>query len=152
MVSAGLGIAALVIVIFSTVTTTFLDVYSAGVSCESISRALREKPMALAVCAAGTVLAALTPVSEFETFLYLIGSVFAPMIAVQLVDFFVLKYSLGASRPFCVRNLAVWAVGFVLYRWLMNFDTPVGVTFPVMLITAAIALAAGKLFPSKTAE
>ena len=34
MVKAGLGIAGLLIVIFSTVTTTFLDAYSAGVSSE----------------------------------------------------------------------------------------------------------------------
>ena len=37
MTKAGLGIAALIIVVLSTVTTTFLDAYSAGVSCESIS-------------------------------------------------------------------------------------------------------------------
>ena len=33
---AGLGIAGLLIVVFSTVTTTFLDAYSAGISSESI--------------------------------------------------------------------------------------------------------------------
>ena len=36
MVKAGLGIAALVILVFSTVTTTFLDAWSAGISAESL--------------------------------------------------------------------------------------------------------------------
>ena len=36
MVKAGLGIAALIILVFSTVTTTFLDAFSAGVSCQSL--------------------------------------------------------------------------------------------------------------------
>ena len=36
MVKAGLGIAGLLIIVFSTVTTTFLDAYSAGISSESI--------------------------------------------------------------------------------------------------------------------
>ena len=35
MVRAGLGLAGLLIVVFSTVTTTFLDAYSAGISAES---------------------------------------------------------------------------------------------------------------------
>lgn len=36
MVKAGLGIAGLLIIVFSTVTTTFLDAYSVGVSSESV--------------------------------------------------------------------------------------------------------------------
>jgi purine-cytosine permease-like protein len=78
MAKAGLGAAALTTIVFSTVTTTFLDAYSAGVSAGSISEKLREKPTAVAVCAAGTLLAIFTPPSQFEVFLYWIGSVFAP--------------------------------------------------------------------------
>ena len=36
MVKAGLGVAGLLIVVFSTVTTTFLDAFSAGISSESL--------------------------------------------------------------------------------------------------------------------
>ena len=43
MVKAGLGIAALVILVFSTVTTTFLDAWSAGISAESLSKKLNGK-------------------------------------------------------------------------------------------------------------
>ena len=43
MVKAGLGIAALVILVFSTVTTTFLDAWSAGISAESLSSKLNGK-------------------------------------------------------------------------------------------------------------
>ena len=42
MVKAGLGAAGLLIVVFSTVTTTFLDAYSAGISSESIVSGIRE--------------------------------------------------------------------------------------------------------------
>lgn len=38
MVKAGLGIAGLLIIVFSTVTTTFLDAWSAGISSESLSK------------------------------------------------------------------------------------------------------------------
>ena len=43
MLKAGLGISALLIMILSTVTTTFLDAFSAGVSCESLSKKLSGK-------------------------------------------------------------------------------------------------------------
>ena len=43
MVKAGLGIAALVILVFSTVTTTFLDAWSAGISAESLTPKLQRQ-------------------------------------------------------------------------------------------------------------
>ena len=54
MVKAGLGIAALVILILSTVTTTFLDAWSAGISAESISPRLTGKWMAVGAALLGT--------------------------------------------------------------------------------------------------
>ena len=141
MTAAGFGIAAVLVVVASTVTTTFLDVYSAGVSAVSLTKKLNEKHVAIVACLAGTALAIFTPVSKFESFLYLIGSVFAPMIAVMIVDAFILKRN-HASQRFSITGLAVWAVGFISYRYLMHagFETVVGLTVPVMILTAGVAL------------
>ena len=144
MVRAGLGIAALLIVIFSTVTTTFLDAYSAGISAESILPAVNGKRAAVVVTVAGTICAILFPMDDITGFLYLIGSVFAPMIAVLIADFFVLRRDLSASL-FCWENLAVWAVGFVLYRYLMTVDIPCGNTLPDMALTLILAVIVGKV-------
>lgn len=54
MVKAGLGVAALLILILSTVTTTFLDAYSAGISAESLSKKINGKYAALIVTVIGT--------------------------------------------------------------------------------------------------
>lgn len=147
MTKAGLGAAALYVVILSTVTTTFLDAYSAGVSSASISRRIPEKPAAVVVCVIGTLLAAALAYSQtnaLENFLYLIGSVFAPMIAILITDFFILKKD-SSARAFNILNLFVWAAGFAVYRFFMTLDTPVGNTLPVMLITGIICLAANKI-------
>ena len=53
MVKAGLGIVGLLIIIFSTVTTTFLDAYSAGISSETLSHKLNGKYIAIAVTVVG---------------------------------------------------------------------------------------------------
>ena len=136
-----MGIAALIIIIFSTVTTTFLDAYSAGVSCESISKKLKETPAAVVICVAGTLLAIFTPITRMESFLYFIGSVFAPMIAVLTVDYFILKNDF-TEKGADISNLIIWAVGFVAYRLMINYSTPVGITLPVMIITGALCLIA----------
>lgn len=148
MMSAGLGAAGLIIVVFSTVTTTFLDAYSAGVSTESISGKFKEKPIAISVCVLGTILAIFTPITEYEGFLYLIGSVFAPMIAVLITTFFILK--VDYSNKNCnYLNLLVWIIGFVIYRMFMQMDTVIGNTLPVMVITALLCVIVNKFFGGK---
>ena len=146
MVKAGLGVAGLVIIIFSTVTTTFLDAYSAGVSCVSISSKIKEKWAAVVVTVIGIIAAIVYPMDDITNFLYIIGSVFAPMIAVQIADYFILKNAKSIDKGFNWRNLAVWLVGFVAYRLFMNYvDTPVGYTLPVMLITIILCLIVEKI-------
>ena len=70
MVKAGLGIAALVILVFSTVTTTFLDAWSAGISAESLSKKLNGKKTAIAVTVIGAAGAILFPMDDITGFLY----------------------------------------------------------------------------------
>lgn len=140
MLKAGFGIVGLLIIVFSTVTTTFLDAYSAGVSCVSISEKIPEKWAAIIVTIIGTVAAIVYPMDNITNFLYLIGSVFAPMIAVQIADYFILKKADSFRISFNIVNLIIWLIGFALYRILMHVDTPVGNTLPDMVITIIICL------------
>ena len=149
MVKAGLGVAALLILILSTVTTTFLDAYSAGISAESLSKKINGKYAALIVTVIGTICAICFPMDDITNFLYLIGSVFAPMIAIQITDFFLLRRG-GASGRLDVCNAVVWVLGFVLYRVLMTVDIPVGNTLPDMAATMLLCVIAHKLVPDKT--
>lgn len=139
MAKAGLGIAALLIVVFSTVTTTFLDAYSAGVSSESIFAGLKGKHVGIAAAVIGTAAAILFPMDDITDFLYLIGSVFAPMIAVQIADVFILRKERKTS-DFDWANLVIWLIGFIVYRWLMTVDIPVGNTLPDMAVVIVLCL------------
>ena len=144
MMKAGLGIAGLLIIVFSTVTTTFLDAYSAGVSSESLSGKINGKLIAVAATVIGTVGAIFLPLADITDFLYFIGSVFAPMIAIQIADFFILKQN-TETIAFNIRNLVIWLVGFVVYRLLMRVDMIVGNTLPDMLITIVLCVAISKV-------
>ena len=144
MMKAGLGIAGLLIVIFSTVTTTFLDAYSAGISSESVFSRINGKWVAVGTTIIGTAGAILFPIVDITDFLYLIGSVFAPMIAVQIADFFILKKDRSESQ-ISTQNMIIWLIGFVIYRLLMNVDIIVGNTLPDMLITIIICVVVDKI-------
>ena len=143
MVKAGLGVAGLLIIVFSTVTTTFLDAYSAGVSSESLSAKISSKWVAVGVTVLGIIGAVSLPLADITDFLYFIGSVFAPMIAIQIADFFILKQNKEDSA-FSMQNLIIWLVGFVIYRLLMNVDIIVGNTLPDMVITMDICIAVSR--------
>lgn len=165
MVKAGLGIVGLLIVVFSTVTTTFLDAYSAGISSETIFSksagknvditgevkntavfftAKKSSVISIIVTVIGTVAAILFPMDDITDFMYLIGSVFAPMIAIQIADYFILK-SDKSSKKADITNAVIWVIGFILYRYLMTVDIPVGNTLPDMAVTIVIAVAAEKI-------
>ena len=148
LLKAGLSIVGLLIIVFSTVTTTFLDAYSAGISSESIVSTIKGKYAAITVTVIGTLGAILFPMDDITDFLYLIGSVFAPMIAIQIADFFVLHRD-KREDSFDWRNLIIWAAGFILYRVLMHIDLPVGNTLPDMVITSAICVIVGKIGKKK---
>lgn len=141
MVKAGLGIAGLLIIVFSTVTTTFLDAWSAGVSAVAISKKINGKWAAVVVTIIGTVLAVIRPMDDITDFLYLIGSVFAPMAAVLITDYFILKEP-PVKSAFSWKNLVLWLAGFIIYRLLMRVDTPVGNTLPDMAATMVLCLIA----------
>jgi purine-cytosine permease-like protein len=138
MAAAGMGLAALATIVLSTVTTTFLDVYSAGVSAVNLNGKISEKWTATAVCAAGVVIAIFVPIARYEDFLYLISSVFAPIFGVSFADYFLLRRrSLRPQDSPCLKNLLLWLGGFVAYRLLLPYNTVVGITLPVMVGVAA---------------
>jgi purine-cytosine permease-like protein len=144
LMAAGFSVVAMVIVILSTVTTTFLDVYSAAVSAMNISKRINEKWLAIGVCILGTIIAIFTPIEEYENFLYLIGSVFAPMIAILITDYFILKNKNAGAR-YNITNFILWVIGFIVYRIFLNADTVIGSTLPVMIVISVICIVVNRV-------
>jgi putative hydroxymethylpyrimidine transporter CytX len=144
LVPAGLGLTAMLIVILSTVTTTFLDVYSAGESTVNIFKKLNGKLMGVAACIAGTVLAIFTPIEQYENFLYLIGSVFVPMASIMIADFFINRNT-EFNGTIHITNTILWGIGFILYRILLNMDTMAGSTVPVVIVIMLISIVTNQM-------
>ena len=144
MMNAGLGL-----IIFSTVTTTFMDAYSAGVSSTTIYNGASSKGIAVIVTIVGTIAAILYPMDDITDFLYLIGSVFAPMIAILLADYFINRQQVQTLSAYLIRGL-IWAVSVGLYHYMLHSESTIGATLPAFTIAFVVTAIVG--FISKTAH
>ena len=143
-VKAGLGVAGLLIIVLSTVTTTFLDAFSAGISAKTVFEKFDGKLTAVAVAVLGTAGAILFNMDNITDFLYYIGSVFAPMIAILIADFFLVKKD-SSSKKIDIAKIVIWILGFIAYRLLMRVDFVLGCTVLDMAITSALTVIYGKI-------
>lgn len=140
MSSSGLGIVGILVVVFSTVTTTFLDAESAGISATAVFGKLDARICGVAAAIVGTLLAVFAPVGDYTDFLYLIGSIFAPMAAILIADCLMLGNDASERNANWV-NIILWLCGFALYRVSIGWDFVLGNTLPVIVIIIAASLA-----------
>lgn len=139
MMASGLGIAALVTVILATVTTTYLDVHSAAESLKHIYDKWDSRVLGVVISLLGLGIAIITPIEQYQNFLYWIGSVFVPMASIMIADYFFNKNTVK-TEGLNVINALLWLVGFGIYRIFLGMDTIMGSTIPVVAITMALSL------------
>lgn len=145
MASYGLAAAALLIVLASTFTTTFLDIYSNAVSVRSITHRWSERTVVLATGVVGTGLAMVLDPTLYESFLLLIGSAFCPLFGVVLADYFIVRrgrwpaeLTSGSGPRYRVGGLAIWVGGIALYHVLARTWPQLGASLPSLLATALV--------------
>lgn len=145
MIAADLGLFALGIVVLSTITTTFMDAYSAGVSALNILPKASEKNIAIIMAIIGVVLALWVPMEQYEHFLYAIGSVFGPLFAIVLTDYFIFKNKTLSDSLICqIGSFIIWAIGVFMYYQIKELDLWLGVSIPVMLFTSVLFIISKK--------
>jgi len=148
--SYGLGIPVMLIIIFATVTTTFLDVYSAAITYKNILPKADVKKQILLVGAIGTLLALVFPIDKYEGFLILIGGAFTSLTAIMIVDYFLVKKGYDVKDLFNNTNLintkalVIWIIGFVLYVGLA-LESLFGVHIPIL---SEVGLKFGSTIPT----
>ena len=166
MLKFGWAIPALIIVLFSTFTTTFLDIYSTAISGLSIFPKLGERKGVLLGGILGTGVAILFPtLLQYEHFLLFIGAMFCPLFGIVLADYFFLKRGEIDLDDLYRRDgkywfwkgvnptaLIAWAIGFAIYLgfspMLMEkvlqikaaFPWPLGSSLPSMILAGLVYL------------
>ncbi len=142
MATAG-GWLALGIILVDETDEAFADIYSAAVSSQNLRPALRQRTSALTVGALCTALALTVPLTRYEHFLLLIGSVFVPLFGVLAADYFLLRgrridpdalQAVGGAywyrAGFAWRGLTAWGVGIATYHAVAAVMPALGSSLP----------------------
>jgi NCS1 family nucleobase:cation symporter-1 len=109
----------------------FANMYSGAVTLRNIFPRARQETLVIGVAAVGAALAAVLTMELYESFLFLIGSVFIPLLGVLAADHFLIRRGrLDVSQldrsdgPYWFKNgvrpraLLAWLGGFVVYHWI----------------------------------
>jgi nucleobase:cation symporter-1, NCS1 family len=164
MLKFGWAIPALIIVLFSTFTTTFLDIYSTAISSLNIFPKLGERTGIWIGGILGIIVAIIFPaILDYEHFLLFIGAMFCPLFGIVLVDYFLIRrraidledlYKKEGKYWFStgINPIAIiaWAIGFAVYLgfspMLMEkvlqiktaFPWPLGSSLPSMILAGLL--------------
>ena len=98
---------------------SFANVYSTAVSTQNLRPLWDRRVLAVSIAALTTAGALYLNIADYENFLDLLGSVFVPMAAVLIVDFFVVsrgRWDLSGGARSRWPMLLPWAAGFVTYQ------------------------------------
>jgi len=126
---SSMGMIALLVIVFSTVTTTFMDAFSAATNVANLVKTKRVNLIAIGVTILGLLIALFVSMSYYQNFLYAIGAVFAPLFAILFVSVFLMHQRLSVPL-----NFIWWLIGVVGYSWLQKLDFFLGTTFFLLLV------------------
>jgi putative hydroxymethylpyrimidine transporter CytX len=106
----------------------FANIYSGAVSIQNLWPRLNQKQLIVGIAATGTALAAILTMELYESFLFLIGSLFVPLFGVFLAEHFLIRRGQidmqelykrdGAYEGLRAKALIPWIAGFVVYHWI----------------------------------
>lgn len=144
LAGAGLGIPLLLILLDES-ENAFADIHSAAVSGGVLWR-LKVEHLALVIGVICTLIACFAPLAQYQNFLLLIGSVFAPLFGVVLVDHFLVRKRSAqvTTALFCWPALLAWAGGVSTYHLLANVYPDVGATLPALVLAGVLQWAFGR--------
>jgi putative hydroxymethylpyrimidine transporter CytX len=98
---------------------SFADAYSTATSVQNFRPLWDRRILGGVITAVVTACALWLNIADYENFLTLIGSVFVPLSAVLVIDYFVIKrgaWDLSARARARWVTLVPWAAGFVVYQ------------------------------------
>ena len=119
LLAVPLGALAVLVLVVVEVDEAFANIYSTAVSAQNVAARVDRRLLACLVGGVATVLALTFDIAAYEPFLFLLGSVFVPLVGVFIVAYYLLPrggWDVSAAAPARLRFLLPWAAGFVAYQ------------------------------------
>ncbi len=150
MALAAGGIALLIVLVDET-DNAFADLYSCAVSARNFLSDISHWKLTVFFGVVSFAAAAVLPVRSYESFLLLLGSVFAPLFGVVASDYFLIRrrrldvealYDKPGSYYGGFGGYAIlsWIVGIAVYRIITSFFPDVGASLPSIVVAGGVYL------------
>jgi nucleobase:cation symporter-1, NCS1 family len=113
------GALALLVLAVDEVDEAYANVYSTTMSVQNLLPRVDRRLVSVGIGVTATALALAMDIAGYQNFLYLLGSVFVPMFAVLIIDFFAVSrgmWDLSGTARTRVAPIAAWVLGFVTYQ------------------------------------
>ncbi len=134
LLNQGYGPIGVLIIMLSTISTTYLDAFSAGLSVKNLLPGFSEKHLGTGVVLLSILIALTFPMSAYEGFLLWIGALFVPLFAILITDY----YILGNQSTSDALALVLWILGVGVYRIFVAIDLSIGTTLPAMALVSLL--------------
>jgi len=125
-IAVPLGGVAFLILVARELDQSFANVYSTATSAQNVLHRMDRRLLALGIGTVATLLALIVPISKYQNFLSLIGSIFVPLAAVLIADYFLLggrgRWNVGQDAPMRWIALVPWIVGIAIYQLVAPSD------------------------------
>ena len=120
------GVAAILALVAVTVDETdeaFANVYSAAVSVQNLFPRVPQRLLIVAISVVATIGALAVDLERYQSFLYLLGAFFVPLLGVLLADWLLARHRYEPAEIFRAPELRpdlllTWLIGFAVYQWL----------------------------------
>lgn len=128
LVTLPAGAIALLVLLVDEVDEAYANVYSTTMAAHNLIGQVDRRWISVAIGTLATGLALVVDLGNYTQFLYLIGSVFIPLFAVAIADFFLvstMRWDVSGTARFRWQPAVAWVAGFVTYQ-VVNPGTVAG--------------------------
>jgi putative hydroxymethylpyrimidine transporter CytX len=154
IMTVAFGTAGLALLLGDETDNAFADVYSAAISIKNVLPALSTRVLVSAIGGLCLAIALTVDLGRFQSFLYLVGSLFTPLFGVLFADYFILRrrsyapadlYPVAGTGadPGGINPIAVlsWGCGIATYLAETAYVGWLGGTLPSLAVSLVVYLA-----------
>ena len=158
IMTVAFGTAGLALLLGDETDNAFADVYSGAISIKNMLPALSTRLLVSSIGGLCLAIALTVDLGSFQSFLYLVGSLFTPLFGVLFADYFVLRHRRygqddlypadgrrrfpGGMNPLA---LVAWACGITAYLAETTYVGWLGGTLPSLAVSLVVYLLAGAI-------
>ncbi|HKR74350.1 MAG TPA: cytosine permease [Candidatus Nitrosocosmicus sp.] len=147
----------LLVLIVDEVDNVFANIFSSAMSFKNIYNKINYKYLVIFFTALGVLLANLIPIQQYENFLLIIGALFAPLFAIVLTDYYVIRrlgrritiedfyektnrIKMSSFLAFGVGSITYFILSPISWLYVTDLGLSIGSTIPSVAISILVFL------------